>query len=1618
MSRSTHARRWCAALVATVLIGSGVQFASAGAASASISPAAVDAPADLAAIAIPSSDDVRGNIHLPTTGASGSTITWSSSDPAVVSDAVVTTEGGEIAPGAVTRGTEDTTVQLTATAEGESRVFDVTVKAAVPAADPEGYMFTYFAGESTDAGEEIYFGASEGSSPLEWDELNGGNPVLSSSFGEEGLRDPMIIRSPEGDKFFIVATDLKIYPNGDFGRAQRTGSLYLEIWESTDLVNWSPQRHVQVSDEATIGNTWAPEAYYDETIGEYVVFWASNIYDASIAPEARDNFATYNRMMYATTRDFVTFSEPQIWSDSNRGRGLGLIDSTVIQDGDTYYRFTKDEGTMNVLLQKSDSLRATSGDPMVVTEDPNAWSLVTREIGRNQTYTAIDGSTRTYTGGEGPTVFKDVQDDGTWWLFIDQPGYHGGVGYVAFRSTDKGLTWQAQDSSGLPGVPRHGTVLPITAAEQERLQEAYNTLEGVAQTEFDVETTPGEAPLLPSTVAATYTSGATGQAEITWDAIDPAAYSAVGSFEVTGRVEGLEATLTARVTVAEAPGLDEGLVVHYELDETTGTVAEDTSGNDRDATVEGTPQWAGAEGFRFTGGTTATGNRIKMPNNLITGLDDVSASFDLWVDAGLPQNTMSFVLGNASTANSGYMFATARDYNNTFRAAITPSSGGAELSAAGPQRLPEGEWVRVTYTVSGGEAGSPGVARLYQNENLVATNANITTTPGAIGGGTTTFNYLGRSSWAADPLFKGQMRDFRLYDRALDTASVRELAGVEEVTDAQRVADDAEALSISGSESVVGSVTLPATGETHGSEITWVSSDPAVVTDTAAAADGTIAAGAVTRPAWGEGDTTVTVTATVRAGEESATRSFTLTVKESPRATPDEGYGFAYFAGEPGGQNTVEGEKIYLAASDGNDALNWNDVNEGQPVLTSTEGTTGLRDPFIIRSVEGDKFYMLATDLSIGSGTSWYDSFTNGSRSLEIWESTDLQNWSEQRHVEVAPENAGMAWAPEAYWDETIGEYVVYWASRMFSDATHNYETSPGAELAQILYSTTRDFETFSEPQVWQEGWDRIDSTVIKEGDTYYRYTKEIGEGTCTDIIAEKSTDLRAPTVRGEEGAWTTVADCVTKENTTPAITNLVEGPTVFKANPGDTSVPEGSTNGHYLFVDDFNGGGYIPLYSDDLDSGEWTQAEGADLPPDANPNAVPRHGTVLNLTRAQWLSLQGSAPERIATSVAVSTSADGQVTATVTAADGHEVAGEVRFTVGDWSTTAAVTAEGDTFVATAALPAGLTGTQTVKADYLGYDTLDASTASAEFEGAPEGIEVDRIAGADRYEVAVNTSKAGFPEGSDTVYVASGEVFPDALSAAPAATVAGAPILLTTAANLPTSVSAEIERLGATDIVIVGGTSTVSTMVEASLATLGTVSRIGGADRFEASRNIAKAAFPRGTETAVLATGTTFSDALAAGAAIDGDGPVILVNGSASRLDAATRTLLQDLGVSDVVIAGGEASVSAGIQADAVRFTSVVRLGGADRFAAARSINDHFFTEADHVLLATGLTFPDALAGSAYAPRIHAPLFTVLSDCVPAETLAQIEELGATKVTLLGGTATLTEAVENLVACP
>ncbi|PJI95035.1 family 43 glycosylhydrolase [Luteimicrobium subarcticum] len=505
-----------------------------------------------------------------------------------------------------------------------------------------------------------------------------------------------------------------------------------------------------------------------------------------------------------------------------------------------------------------------------------------------------------------------------------------------------------------------------------------------------------------------------------------------------------------------------------------------------------------------------------------------------------------------------------------------------------------------------------------------------------------------------------------------------------------KVAYDAEHLTVTNLDDVRGNLTLPTDGH-YGSAITWASP----------AADVVSATGEVTRPAYGEDAVDVALTATATLGDDHATRTYTAHVQPLPRTVPTTRYMYSYFTGD-----SLPGEKIYFAASQGNDALKWSELNDGEPVLTSTLGTKGLRDPFIMRSHDGDTFYLIATDLSIGSGTSWGDSVRTGSKNIEIWESTDLVHWSDQRQVKVSPDTAGNTWAPEAYWDDEIGSYVVFWASSLYdpTDTAHS-----GSTYHRMMYATTRDFVTFSPAKVWQDsGKSRIDTTVYKEGDTYYRFTKdEASAGGCTDIFQDESTDLLAPVAD-----WTVQDTCIA----TKAGLVRAEGPSIFKANAGDVN-----GGGYYLFVDEYGYRKYLPLHSDSLANPDWETPASWSLP------SSPRHGTVMNITEGEWDGITGTAASAVTSTTKV-TLADTVVeqgdattaTVTVKASDGGQVAGDVVVSAGSWSTTVHLDAD-DAGKAVVDLPADLpVGAVEVSAAYAGYGVVGASSGKATLSvGAP-----------------------------------------------------------------------------------------------------------------------------------------------------------------------------------------------------------------------------------------------------------------------------------------------------------
>ncbi|MEE6274531.1 immunoglobulin-like domain-containing protein [Georgenia sp. MJ206] len=531
------------------------------------------AAADLDAIEIRTPGNVRTNVSVPTAGASGSTIEWTVTDGqanAVLRDGVTpTSRTVDIARPVA--GAEAADVTLTATARNGSatltREFRLTVQPMPTGTDDtEAYLWAFFTGEGQGA-ERVSLAASRGNDALAWNTLNDGEPVFTSTQGTEGLRDPFIIRAPEGDRFYMLATDLKIAGlAGGFDTAQRSGSLHMEVWESDDLVTWSEQRHVQVSSPYA-GNTWAPEAFWSDELDTYVVFWASNLYPTT--NPADRTAVTYNRMMYATTDDFVTFSEAKPWIDVRRGAGRGMIDSTVALVDGTYHRFTKDEADMTIRHERSTDLLATvSGSLPSTSGAADQWTLVKERVA-----TGLPNGEpgRTFTSGEGASVFPANAGDVNgheWFLFIDQPGYHGGPNhYIPFGTDDleDGNAWQPlgaklrenlpQNSDG--GKPRHGTVIPVTRAEYQRVLEAYAPAIAVTSVgAIDVTTEAGVAPVFPRATLTT-ADGSTQTVDVAWDAVDPASYERAGTFMVRGTAQDASRMpVEATVTVAAAPAVE------------------------------------------------------------------------------------------------------------------------------------------------------------------------------------------------------------------------------------------------------------------------------------------------------------------------------------------------------------------------------------------------------------------------------------------------------------------------------------------------------------------------------------------------------------------------------------------------------------------------------------------------------------------------------------------------------------------------------------------------------------------------------------------------------------------------------------------------------------------------------------------------------------------------------------------------------------------------------------------------------------------------------------------------------------------------------------------------------
>ncbi|MEV8310486.1 glycoside hydrolase family 43 protein [Streptomyces flavidovirens] len=341
------------------------------------------------------------------------------------------------------------------------------------AADP-GYLMTHFIGEGS-TNQQIYF--SHSTDGLHWNDLNGGGMALRSTVGTRGVRDPALVRSPGGDRYWIIATDLCIGCGQSWGDSQANGSRNLVVWESTDLVTWSAPRLLNVAGAIPDGrNAWAPEAIWNPATNDYVLYWATN---------ATLNGVLKHRIYYARTTGFRTISTPQLYID--RPGTQGIIDTQILEvpSGTGNYRYVRASGDGQITLEGSNSILGT-------------WTSLGNLSGIGLTGSQV----------EGPMWMK-FRDRNQWALYLDQ--YASGRGYMPVLTTDPATpgTYRlpASGSHNMGGTKkRHGSILTLTAAEESRVlarwpNTAINRLQSynhqdryVRHSNFEVRIDPNVSP--------------------------------------------------------------------------------------------------------------------------------------------------------------------------------------------------------------------------------------------------------------------------------------------------------------------------------------------------------------------------------------------------------------------------------------------------------------------------------------------------------------------------------------------------------------------------------------------------------------------------------------------------------------------------------------------------------------------------------------------------------------------------------------------------------------------------------------------------------------------------------------------------------------------------------------------------------------------------------------------------------------------------------------------------------------------------------------------------------------------------------------------------------------------
>jgi putative cell wall-binding protein len=300
---------------------------------------------------------------------------------------------------------------------------------------------------------------------------------------------------------------------------------------------------------------------------------------------------------------------------------------------------------------------------------------------------------------------------------------------------------------------------------------------------------------------------------------------------------------------------------------------------------------------------------------------------------------------------------------------------------------------------------------------------------------------------------------------------------------------------------------------------------------------------------------------------------------------------------------------------------------------------------------------------------------------------------------------------------------------------------------------------------------------------------------------------------------------------------------------------------------------------------------------------------------------------------------------------------------------------------------------------------------------------VTRIAGRDRYETSFFIASQVNPGITNSVILASGKDFPDALAGAPLSKKLNAPILLVDDFIYGNSyenldyIKKHLSKDGT--IYLLGGESSISSNVVNELEQQGytNIKRLGGENRFDTNGNIIDEMNVDEGTPVVIVNGFNFPDALSISSIAASKGYPIFMSQD-DIIPDTTINKISSINPSKVYIIGGTGALSNDIQSQLknnlsnINDENIIRISGINRYNTSLKIADYFKLDSKDVILANGENFPDALSGSALASELNAPI--ILTDGKNIDNQkSYIDSLNNSNLIVLGGQGSVSSEVEN-----